>query len=112
MNPFELRRRFETPEQLMASAEEGRLPKHVLADLLRLEDRQPYLEACARIERTYTEACTARNSPCLESGCSVEGEDEICLQPLVNAGIEYHQACAAEWLKLFRAPANGVESWK
>jgi hypothetical protein len=64
------------------------------------------------IERRYTEACTAKNDPCLESGCSVEGEDEICLQPLLNAGIEYQKACAAEWIKLFRVPRNRIDAWK
>jgi hypothetical protein len=105
-------RRLGTPERLMAFAGEGHVSKQVLAELLSLESRHPYLEACARIERAYTEACTATKDPCLESGCSVEGEDETCLQPLLNAGIEYPQACAAEWIKLFRAPANRIDAWK
>src|SRR5579872_4294392 len=85
-----------TPETLMKLAEEGHLSKAVLAESLSVEKRKPFLEACARIERTYTEECTAKNDPCLESGCSVVGE--ICLQPLLNAGLEYHKACAAEWI--------------
>ena len=104
--------RVGSPERLMAFAEQGQLPKLMLVDLLSLDQRQPYLEACAQIERRYTEACTAKNDPCLESGCSVEGEDEICLQPLLNAGIEYQQACAAEWIKLFRVPRNRIDAWK
>jgi hypothetical protein len=96
----------------MKFAEQGHLPKHALVDLLSIEQRQPYLEACAQIERRYTEACTAKNDPCLESGCSVEGEDEICLQPLLNAGIEYRQACAAEWIKRFRVSENRIDAWK
>lgn len=104
--------RLGSPERLMRFAEEGHLTKHVLANFLSAENRSPYLETCARIERTYTEACTAKNDPCLESGCSVEGEDEICLQPLLNAGLEYHQACAAEWIKLFRTATNRIDAWK
>jgi hypothetical protein len=104
--------RVGSPDRLMKFAEHGHLPKDVLATLLSLDQRQPYLDACAQIERRYTEACTAKNDPCLESGCSVEGEDEICLQPLLRAGIEYQQACAAEWIKLFRASMNRIDAWK
>ncbi len=70
------------------------------------------MKACAAIERRYTEACIAKEDPCLESGCSVEGEDEICRQPLLNAGIEYQQACAAEWVRLFRASTNRIDAWR
>ncbi len=101
-----------SPGQLMKFAGEGHLPKHILVTLLSLDQRQPYLDACTRIERRYTEACTARNDPCLESGCSVEGMDEVCLQPLLNAGLQYQQACAAEWIRLFRASANRIDAWK
>jgi hypothetical protein len=101
-----------SPDRLMMFAEQGYLPKDALVSLLSIEQRRPYLEACARIERQYTEACTAKNDPCLESGCSVEGEDEICLQPLLHAGIEYQKACAAEWIKLFRVTANRIDAWK
>ena len=101
-----------SPDRLMKFAKEGGLSKHALVNLLSIEQRQPYLEDCAQIERRYTEACIARNDPCLESGCSVEGEDEVCLQPLLNAGSEYHEACAAEWIKRFRVPANRIEAWR
>jgi hypothetical protein len=103
---------FGDPERLMTFAKEGHLPKHVLVRLLSIENRQPYLESCARVEREYTKACTNRRDPCLESGCSVEGEDEVCLQALLDAGVEYHQACAAEWIKLFRTPVNRIDAWK
>ena len=101
-----------SPDRLMKFAEQGHLPKDALVNLLSIEQRQPYLEACAQIERRYTEACIAKNDPCLESGCSVEGEAEICLQPLLNAGVEYHQACAGEWIKRFRVPANRIDAWR
>src|SRR5687767_13342555 len=55
-----LNQRFGSPERLMAFAEEGHLRKEVLADLLSPESRHPYLEACARVERAYTDACIAR----------------------------------------------------
>ena len=99
-----------TPERLMTFAEDGHLPKGVLVGLLAIENRQPYLEACANIEKEYTEECTARNDPCLESGCAVEGE--TCLQPLLGVGIEYHKACAAEWIKVFRRPENRIDAWR
>lgn len=101
-----------TPDLLMGFADRGHLPKHVLANLLTLDQRQRFLNACTQLERQYTEECTARNDPCLESGCSVAGGAEICLQPILRAGIEYHRACAAEWRKLFCLPRNRLEAWQ
>src|SRR5262245_66605411 len=88
--------------QLMRYAEEGRLTKHALATMLTPEPRRQFLQACAAIERKYTDNCG--DDPCLESGCSAQGE--ICLQPLLRAGSEYHKACAAEWAKLFARHEN------
>lgn len=99
-----------TPERLIEFAGEGHLPKQVLASLLSTENRHAYLEACTAIEKQYTEACTAKNDPCLDSGCSLEGE--VCLEPLLNAGAEYHKACAAEWIQLFKRPTNRIDAWK
>ena len=99
-----------TPERLMAFAADGHLSKRTLLELIAPEQRPAYLDACAVIEKKYTAECTAANDPCLESGCAVEGE--ICLQPLLRAGIEYHKACAAEWLKMFANPRNRIEAWK
>jgi hypothetical protein len=98
-----------TAEQLMKIAEQGRLPKRALAALLDIGHRQTFLDACAVIEKKYTETCAA-NDPCLESGCAVEGE--ICLQPLLRAGTEYHRACAVEWIKLFADPRNRIDALK
>ena len=94
---------LKTP-QLMKFAEEGRLTKHALATMLTPDSRRLFLDACAAIERKYTEDCAAQKDPCLESGCSAEGE--ICLQPLLRASTEYHKACAAEWAKLFARHEN------
>ena len=94
--------------QLVKYAEEGRLTKHALATMLTPEARRRFLEACAAIEKKYTDDCAAAKDPCLESGCSVEGE--ICLQPLLRAGTEYHKACAAEWAKLFARNENRLRS--
>jgi hypothetical protein len=91
-------------EQLLKFAEEGRLTKEALAAMLAPEPRGRFLESCASIEKKYTEDCTAKNDPCLESGCSAEGE--ICLQPLLCAGPEYYKACAAEWARLYTHPEN------
>jgi hypothetical protein len=106
----DIERCVETPEELMKFAEQGRLPKGTLVNLLDIEHRQAFLDACAVIERKYTESCTATHDPCLESGCALEGE--ICLQPLLRAGIEYHRACAAVWIELFADPRNRVDGWK
>jgi hypothetical protein len=88
----------DSSRDIVRHASEGRLPKHVLAGLLPLENRGPFLDACNTIEKRYTEECTASGDPCLESGCALEGE--VCLQPLLRAGDDYHKACAAEWLKI------------
>ena len=101
-----------SPERLMAYAREGHLPKKTLGDLLQPGVRQRYLDACGLVERSFTDACTAKGEPCLESGCSVEHADETCLQPLLNAGIDYYKACAEEWLPLFRNPANRIDAWR
>ena len=83
---------------VVKAAVDGRLSKPVLTGLLPPEKRTAFLAACAHIEKQYTEACGATGDPCLESGCALEGE--VCLQPLLRAGDDYHKACAAEWLKL------------
>ena len=108
-----LAERIGTSERLMEFAASGHLSKDALVNLLDLESRQPYLDACAVIERKYTAECAAKNDPCLESGCSIDqAAGEICLQPLLNAGMEYHKACAGEWIKLFRRPRNRIDAWK
>jgi hypothetical protein len=101
---------IDTPEQMMAYAIEGRLTKDALTSLLTPGSRRTFLETCAAIEKTYTDACAAAKDPCLESGCSCEGE--VCLQPLLRAGAEHHKACGAEWVKLFAEVANRDASWK
>jgi hypothetical protein len=94
----------------MKFAEEGHLSKLVLADLLTIDQRQAYLDACAVIEKQYTDACAAANDPCLESGCAMEGR--VCLQPLLRAQVEYRKACAAEWAKLFASPRHRIDAWR
>ena len=99
-----------TPEMLMQFAAEGHLPKRTLQHLITPDKRQAYLDACAVIEKKYTDDCAAERDPCLESGCAVEGE--VCLQPLLRAGIDYHKACAAEWIEMFANPRNRIEVWR
>ena len=94
-----------TPDQVMAAAVEGRFTKSELAQYLAIERRPPFLDACAHIEKGFTEECAAKQSgPCLESGCSAAGE--ICLQPLLHAGSAYQKACAEVWLPIFRDAKN------
>jgi hypothetical protein len=98
------------PEEVMQLAVRGSLTKHALATLLTLRARRQFYEACAAIESRYTELCRAKNDPCLDSGCSAEGER--CLQPLLEAGTEYHKACGGEWATLFADPDNRDPSWR
>jgi len=99
-----------SPERLMAFAGEGHLTKQILGGLLDADDARAYLEACAVIERRYTADCGASDDRCLESGCAVEGE--ICLEPLVRAGRDYQQACAAAWRILFEDPQHRTPAWR
>ena len=95
----------QTPDQLMAQAAEGRFTKDELASLLAIDRRHAFLDACALVEKHFTEDC-GKNEPCLEAGCSAAGE--ICLQPLLHAGSAYYKACAAAWLPIFRDPKNRI----
>ena len=97
----------QTPDQLMALAADGRLTKDELAGFLAIDNRRPFLDACARIERQYTEDCPKKSGACLEAGCAAAGE--TCLQPLLHAGSAYYKACAAEWLPIFREPRNRAD---
>ena len=91
-----------TADEFMRRALEGHVSKDDMAHRLEGNSRRRYLEACAAIERRYTEACGTSGDPCLESGCSIDHEHgEACLQPLLRSGVEYHKACAAEWVKYF-----------
>ena len=99
-----------TPEHLIRLAQEGRFAKQVLVTLLADDKRQAYLEACAAVEKQYTDACAHSGDPCLAGGCAVEGE--ICLQPLLRADIDYFKKCGQEWATLFADPANRVEPWR
>jgi hypothetical protein len=100
----------QTPDVVIAMAAEGRFTKAELAEFLATERRRSFLAACAKIEKHYTEECAAKGEPCLESGCSLEGE--ICLQPLLHAGSAYHKACAAAWLPIFKDPNNRADLWR
>jgi hypothetical protein len=99
-----------TPEDVMTRAIEGRVSTRALAALLTPEARREFFQACGRIEQRYTNECRDANEPCLESGCSMDGDR--CLQPILRAGIEYDKACGAEWARLFVDGANRDGSWK
>ena len=94
----------------MRDATEGRLPKQALAALLALQPRQTFLTSCADIEKAYTNVCSTSGDPCLESGCSCEGE--TCLEPMLRAGVEYHRACGSRFASLFAVSANRDAAWR
>jgi len=100
----------ETAESLMRSAVAGRLPKQALASLLEPESRRAFLATCGQIEKQFTHTCATSGDPCLESGCSCDGE--ACLQPLLRAGSDYLSACGAEWVKWFATEANRDVAWR
>jgi hypothetical protein len=96
-------------ERAMKYAVDGRLSKQALASLLTPDSRQAFFDACATIEESYTTACGA-NDPCLESGCSCEGD--TCLQPLLRATTEYQSACGAVWAKIFADSEHRDGAWR
>ena len=105
-----MRHRINTPKRLMTYAAEGKVSKAGMASVLAMKPRNDFLRECAKIERQYTVECAAQNDPCLESGCSAEGE--ICLAPLIRAGSEYKKACAVAWQRLFVKAENRVCGWE
>jgi hypothetical protein len=108
-----LDQRIGAPDCLMRFALDGHLSKSALASLLDANARGPYLHACGDIERKYTEACAATNDPCLEPGCSIDrAAGEVCLQPILRAGVEYYKACAEEWARVFRSADNRIDAWR
>jgi hypothetical protein len=98
-----------TPEKLMTFAAEGRLTKEVLGSLLGADDAPAYFDECTVIEKQYTADCAAKDDGCLESGCALEGE--VCLEPLLRAGPEYHKACGAAWRIRFKDPQHRTPAW-
>ena len=100
----------DTSEALMVKAIEGRLSKQALANFLTPQARSAFLRACANVEQRLTHACATAGDPCLESGCSCEGE--VCLQPVLRAGSEYFRACGTEWVRFFADPQNRDSRWR
>jgi hypothetical protein len=99
-----------SPDRLMKFVEQGNLSKFTLAGLLEPHSRHQFLEACAALERRFTEECSAKGDPCLEDGCAMEGD--VCLQALLRAGSEFQRACAAEWIRRFTVEANRIAEWR
>ncbi|OGN08511.1 MAG: hypothetical protein A2750_02185 [Candidatus Yanofskybacteria bacterium RIFCSPHIGHO2_01_FULL_45_42] len=100
-----------TPTQLMDFALESGLSKLELANLLMPEKKKLYLGACARFEKALTEACTAKNDPCLEGGCAMI-EEEVCLSAILEAGKIYTTAYVSMWINLFVDPSNRIPAWR
>jgi hypothetical protein len=99
-----------SPERLMTAAQEGRLSNFVLASLLESDSRQHFLNACAALERQFTAECPSHGETCLADGCAMDGE--VCLQALLKAGSAFQQACASEWVQLFKVERNRIAAWK
>ena len=80
--------------------------KQELADRLDPAARKIFLARCAVIEKELTNTCGHSGDTCLEGGCSLEGEDEPCLQPVERAGAEYEQACERVFAEIVGQRAN------
>jgi hypothetical protein len=91
-------------------AEEAPLSKSELADSLTPPARYAFLDRCAAIEKRLTNACAAKQDPCLASGCALDGE--ACLNAVLNADTDYRNACVTEWARLFSNSENRTEDWK
>jgi len=99
-----------SPDRLMTVAREGRLSNFMLASLLESDSRQQFLNACAALEKRFTAECPAHGDTCLADGCAMDGE--VCLQALLKAGSAFQQACAREWIQLFKVEKNRIPAWK
>lgn len=99
-----------TPAQLMDIALKGHFSKLELAELLLPEKKNIYLDVCARFEKALTEACTAKNDPCLEDGCALE--EETCLNAVLESKEIYTTAYVSAWIYLFINPNNRIPAWK
>jgi hypothetical protein len=100
-----------SPEHLIDIARAGRLAKLELLRFLAPDARKAFLDRCGAVEKQLTHDCAATGDPCLESGCSCEGEDEACLQPVERAGVDYYKACGAIFADLFADPKNRNAHW-
>jgi hypothetical protein len=103
-------RYLDSPEGLMTLAKDGHLSKFALASVLEPDSRQRFLQACAALEKRFTVECAAHGDTCLADGCAMEGE--VCLNAVLKAGTEFQQACAAEWVALFRVENNRLPEWR
>ena len=99
-----------SPERLMRFAERGQFSKFTLASLLEPNRRQQFLDACAAIEKRFTEECGDHGDTCLADGCAMDGD--VCLQALLKAGDAFQKACAAEWIRVFKIEGNRIEAWR
>ena len=99
-----------SPNRLMRFAEQGQLSKFTLASVLEPGSRQQFLDACAALEKRFTEECGGHGDTCLADGCAMDGD--VCLQALLKAGDAFQKACAAEWVHLFKTENNRIEAWK
>jgi hypothetical protein len=98
-----------SPERLMRFAKAGHLSKFTLASLLEPDSRHRFLEACAALEKRFTEEC-AQGESCLEDGCAMDGD--VCLQAVLKGGSTFRKACAAEWIRMFKSAGNRIEAWR
>ena len=85
--------------RIVESALNGEKSKQELADLLRPEKRQLFLEVCASIELVFTKSCGESGKTCLEDGCAMS-EEEICLNPILVEGPNYYKAITHVWMEL------------
>ena len=77
-----------------------------LAERLDPDTRKVFLARCAEIEKELTTACGHSGDTCLEGGCSLEGDEDPCLQPVLRAGAEYDEACERIYADLLAHRVN------
>lgn len=103
---------FGTPEKLMKFAKTAYWSKAKLATLLDPSVRQMFLKVCGILEKEATIKCWSSGDPCLESGCSFDGTDEVCLNAVLLSEEEYLRACVDIWIMKFENPANRIPIWR
>lgn len=103
---------FGTPEKLIKFVKTAYWGKAELATLLDPSVRQMFLKVCGILEKEVTTKCESRGDPCLESGCSFEGTDEVCLNAVLLSEEEYLRVCVDIWISKFEKPENRIPTWR
>jgi len=88
-----------TKDELLSRALTGEASRSELAEAIRPDKRQLFLDVCASIDRALTKTCRDSGDTCLADGCAMDN-GEACLNACLKEGPNYYKAIAHVWLEL------------